>query len=67
MDGLNEKEHQPVSLVQPSSETRVVSSTVSEDNISVLQSYQCSINVIKLNLAVTMPIDKRKIAFEEVV
>ena len=66
MDGLNEKEHQPVSLAQPSSETRAVSSTVSKDNISVLQSYQCSINVIKLDLA-TMPIDKRKIAFEEVV
>ena len=36
---------------------------VSEDNISVLQSYQCSISVIKLNLA-TMSIDKWIIAFE---
>ena len=63
MDDSNEKEHQPVSLAQPSSDMRAVLSMVSKDNISVLQSNQFSINVIKLDLA-TMFIDKERIAFE---
>ena len=63
MDDSNEKEHQPVSLAQPSSDMRAVLSMVSKDNISVLQSNQLSINVIKLDLA-TMFIDKERIAFE---